>query len=497
MAALPAYSKMMLNGIPVCSKTLAETIAAYETAYARLVAPYAAMFPEFGISASTTAKKGGDQGPGLFDDYDSDTDSDRYVPENEAAFLTALHDRLGDRLQESLAMIDVVRLVKADKDSLNPHRHIPEIASLLSARSCKTYLDYLYGVRACLLVNAAGTAAPFRAGSVRGGYRQCAPQGRGRATSGASNNAPSVNLQNPPNPSKAGPEIAALGLPPIRGIFKAPQGYALGSNDYSAAHARIAAQTTQDPTFIAGYVANADNHCDVAAKIATLLGYSWTPAYVGEIRSQKTDEGRLATRCRNNAKNDFYGWLNGAGKAKTQETLRIGGFDCTIEFAGEIIDTLGAKFPLVKRFQDQLKRQIKEKLVRLPGCSLPYTAVAGISGRRVLLPVWPKTSDSYGGAKITDALMVCWMGVESDAKKAAMGMVLEVSKQNPDWDLYLVNDAHDELVWICKEQFYFKAHEAVDRLMAESLARYVTDIPVTDGPYEKPCEVTTNWAQCK
>ena len=463
-AALPAFVEMMETGMPVDEPTLDDVLAKYKTAYETISAPFFAAFPGYSIHETATAKSAGREDGNL---------------------IAALGKRLG------------IHVEKCDKDALGPYRDNPIIGSLLAAKSAKAYVNYLQGVKDSL-----------RDCAVRGGYRQCAPQGRGRSTSGGGDGetesstgatktgVPSVNLQNPPNPTKMCAELRGLDLPSVRSIFRAPPGYAMGGTDYSAAHARIAAQTTKDKAFIASYNDDIDIHCVVAAKLSWLVGKRWTESQLTKIRKEKTDDGGLATRLRNTAKNVFYGWLNGAGAAKTAETIGLGGYPCELDFAKEVISLLNDAFPGIKAYHDAIKKLIKLNPVFFTGCKLPYVGVAGISGRRVWLPVWPTNDKGYGGAKPTDALMVAWMTVESDAKKMAMGLVRIEAEKHPEWKLRLINDCHDELDWISLEEYFNDAGAAVWLAMQSALAYFVTVISVCEGPFE-PSEPTHSWDECK
>jgi DNA polymerase I - 3''-5'' exonuclease and polymerase domains len=212
-------------------------------------------------------------------------------------------------------------------------------------------------------------------------------------------------LQNPPSQGKCSPEIQALKLPPVRAIFRAPEGYAMGSTDYSAAHARICCETTGDEAFRKSYIENLDIHCKVASEIAKMIGKDWSEEFIGKVRKEKSEDGRLATSLRNVSKNVFYGWINGAGANTTENTITTGGFNCQKGFGKHILNVLGEAFPRVKAFQDSTKAHIRKELVEFEGSKIKYTWVRGLSGRRVYLPVWPPSNtNKYGGARPNDAL---------------------------------------------------------------------------------------------
>ncbi|MBW4583485.1 MAG: hypothetical protein KME42_28310 [Tildeniella nuda ZEHNDER 1965/U140] len=439
--ALPAFAEMSVYGFPADRTALENITQQYQSAADEIAKPFNATFP--GLSVDDNAK-------------------------------------LPPAIREKLS----INVDKTDKEALNPHRSHPVISSLLATRSIGAYLDYL-----------ANCKLAYRDGAIRGGYRQCAPQGRGRSTSGKSNGVPSVNLQNPPNPSKACPEVAVLHLPPVRSLFRPPAGYKLLVVDYSAAHARIAAETTGDKLFQASYIDDVDVHAIVAAKLSTLADRNWTREQISAIRKQKDAEGKLATTLRNIAKNVFYGWLNGAGAKKTAATVEIGGFRCTVEFAQSIIDLLQASFSGVKQYHDRVKRSIRTDKVWFEGCKLPYTWAVGLSGRRVFLPIWEAKEGGYGGAKPTDAVMVAWMTVEADSIKTAMHQIRLAAEVNPEWGLRLCNINHDELNCLCKEEHAEAAGYAVWLAMQSALAYFVRSIPAYENPYSAESVVCSDWSE--
>lgn len=449
MGALLPYAKMGLDGFPVCIETLNTVLEEYQQALEEVRSPVLSVLNVSSVSNSVELKQ-------------------------------ALSKHLG------------VTISSTNKTELSQYSDDCVISCLLDARTLENFVGYIQRCKDAVID-----------GAVRGSFRQCAPKGLGRATCGSDTESlksgfdgiPSVNLHNPPNPSKASPSIKALGLPPVRSFFKPQKGDSLLVFDFSAAHARVAAQTTQDKAFIASYVDNVDCHAIVASKLSSLVDKKWSREDISRIRKEKTDDGSLATRLRNIAKNVFYGWLNGAGKKKTLDTIHAGGLsNATIETASEIIDLLGESFPGIKSFHDRTKRELK-KTNPMPDCKLEYASIRAISGRRVYAPCYPpKYEGDSGGCNPNEAYIANWMMVESDSKKRAMALIWKKSKLRPEWRMRLANECHDEIDVLCDTRYVDAVARFCWKAMNGSLAYWVTDLPAYEDEYSLEACLAESWA---
>jgi DNA polymerase I len=447
--ALLPYADMGLKGFPVDREALTLVQDQYLKAFIKLSQP---LFDELGVASVANSIE--------------------------------LKKALGERLK--------VNLTSTNKTELSQYTDDPIVQSLLDARTLENFVGYI-----------SRCADAEINGAVRGNFRQCAPKGLGRATCGSDSDnlkngfkgIPGVNLHNPPNPSKASPSIKALGLPPVRSFFKPPEGYSLLIFDFSAAHARVAAQVTQDKAFIASYVDNVDCHAIVASKLSKLVGKHWSREEISKIRKQKDDDGAMATRLRNISKNIFYGWLNGAGKFKTMQTIHAGGLgNATQDDASEIIDLLGATFTGIKGFHDRTKRELR-KTHPMPECALEYAEIRAISGRRVYAPRYsPKGEGDRGGCNPNEAYIANWMMVESDAKKRAMALIWKKSIRNPEWGMRLVNECHDEIDVVCRSEFVEVCSKFCWWAMNGSLAYFVKDLPAYEDEYSLDGCLAETWA---
>lgn len=140
--------------------------------------------------------------------------------------------------------------------------NLPEAEALILARSMNTSINYLDGV-----LRKAFKSNEDELMSVRTFYRQIAPSGSGRSSCNgkltrSSDSDVGVQLQNPP----AKPPLACL--PNVLDIFRVPEGYGFGVFDLSAAHARIAAQLSQDKMLLDIYNQDFDGHSILASDIS-------------------------------------------------------------------------------------------------------------------------------------------------------------------------------------------------------------------------------------
>jgi DNA polymerase I-like protein with 3'-5' exonuclease and polymerase domains len=451
-AAILPYADMGLRGFPVCQTTLNSVYEQYLTAYETISKP---VLNALGVSSVANS----------------------------------------DELKNALSRHLNRPITATNKTELSQYTDDPIVQALLDCRSLDNFIGYIDRCRESYLE-----------GAVRGNFRQCAPKGLGRATCGSESESesktksktkgiPGVNLHNPPNPSKASPTIKALNLPPVRSFFKPSEGQSLLIFDFSAAHARVAAQVTQDKTFIASYIDNVDCHAIVASKLSKLVGKHWSREEISKIRKQKDDDGSLATRLRNISKNIFYGWLNGAGKGKTLMTIHAGGLgNAVLEDASEIIDLLGDTFTGIKGFHDRTKRSLK-KTTDVPGATLKYASIRAISGRRVYAPSYaPKDDRDRGGCNPNEAYIANWMMVESDAKKRAMGLIWKKARQKPEWGMRLANECHDEIDVLCNTEYVEEAAQFCWQAMNGSLAYWVKDLPAFEDPYRLDDCLAESWA---
>lgn len=146
------------------------------------------------------------------------------------------------------------------------------------------------------------------------------------------------NMQNIPSHNKD-----------IRQMFRAPDGWALLSSDYSAQEPRLTAHMSQDKKMIEAYIAGKDLYAEVAS-IAFGVPY--------EECLEKDPEGKYSAKGkerRGRAKAIVLGVCYGKGVPAIAEDLKI-----SVKLAQEIYDKIMKEFPGLKRFMEDSEKMAKE-----------------------------------------------------------------------------------------------------------------------------------------
>lgn len=447
--ALPAFVQMDYVGFPVNESKLDAALSQWKEAETPLLKPFTDEFPEVN-------------------------------PNAPHAVVAALNAKYGLGVSSS------------DKDALTPFADkYPAVKHLLLWRSLTTSIDYLKGIK-----------AEIRDGSVRGVYRQIAPRGFGRSTSGNKSAAAGmrgVNLQNPRNPAKMPLEIRALNLPEERSVFEAPKGYKLLVADLSSAHARIATEVSQDPTLLDAYNSGKDLHSITASALAKLQGLDWDWAYIAKNRKNKSHgDSRKCEELRVAAKPSFFGSLNAQGWKTLQDTARTeAGIEMSDELAQQAIQAWRTTYRTLFQFQRDHHRKCNRTHATFPGVKGIWAEVRGLSGRRCFMQKMTSTFDESRKPeiKLTDAVSFVWTSCEADVIKIAMAGCLLEADNHPEWELKLVNCCHDELDFTVREEYAVEAAKTVRLMMAGAMRLFIKSIPVEEEGAKAESMICSSWAE--
>ena len=381
-----------------------------------------------------------------------------------------------------------------NKKILVKNKHIESVNALLTFRSLNTQIDY-----------AQKLIEYYYGGSVRGNYAQMTAVDEtdddkgGKGTGRSSCSKP--NLQ---NPAKEISTFKALGLPAMRTVFEVPEGYKLIVSDLSQAHARIAAEYSQDEALLDIYKNYKDIHSITACIMAIKKGLSltWSPENIDLWRSDSSHQNYAqATDLRNRAKNVNYGSINQQSPATYQNTLATAREPIYITDE-EAKQDLGAWKGVYKKFITFCKNKWNDannQSIKFEGLKGVYGFIRGLSGRKVyfekFLQTDKRTLESKMAVKFTDSISALWITTEADVIKTAMALILKESDEHPEWVLRICNMAHDEIDCMCKEEYAETVAVVQNKIMDDCMRKYIKTIPVNEKNFNPLKSICNSWSE--
>lgn len=457
--ALPVFAEMEVFGYPINLEKTEVAIAQYEAAQSVVIAPFNELFP------------------------------DVQWTENEKV-IAAVETKLGLKLVDGKGKPTCdVKVLKALKQ--------PWADAIVKARNLNISLQYLRGLRDKAFINQFGhSVIVSNFFQIREGWRS------------SSRN---PNLQNTP---KLTDDLKALGLPSVRSVFEAPEGFNLIVQDLSGAHARICTQASKDKTLVAVYNENKDNHVLTARALLEVEGRYFTEeqaltlykSYKKKIKDglEPTEDEQLIATKRQEGKTGFYSFLNQAGAATMQQSFAKWGVQTTKEACQNLITALRKVYvdlyAYIKRqmviansynlqfdFEDKNGNSIKNEV---------YGVITSITGGRKFC----KKEISFGKFQVayTDSISFMWLSAEASMIKTAMGLIreqlLELTDRNTRGIAYTCGFLHDEADGLVSSDLAEQVAVIYGSTIAEVLRRFITVIPVEESSdYAKA--VCKTWAE--
>lgn len=395
--------------------------------------------------------------------------------------ITASSPTLVAQFQDKLG----ITLISTADNELQSSQDHEAITALCNYRSLKKGVDYLKS-----LVGSESEDHVFTS------FRQLTSTSFGRSTSARLADRTGVNLQNCPKDFKD-PALLKHNLPSIRACFGVPEGRSLIISDLSAAHARIAAQATQDDVLLKVFLEDMDAHSIIAADLAQeeKLGESWKPENIAKWRKDKTNANyKKANTFRDAAKNCLYGGLNVQGKATLQATVAKIGIQMSLEACEVAIKGFRKLYPGIYAYQKRIHTEANKQLHKF-GLACDFGSHYGLSGRRTFLAKWEnKFRPGSYEVKISDVCSFTWMSTEADIMKIAIAEVHEKFLNNPHWEARLCNLCHDELNAECNSTYELEVATVVCEAMDKAMAIYIKDLPVNEANATPVAAIARSWA---
>ena len=409
-----------------------------------------------------------------------------------------------------------LKLKSSSIDVLSGLTHLPEINALLSARSIKVVLTYLE-----TLLPVAFSTREGHPVSVRGHFRQIAPEATGRSSCTASISRKSgktgVQLQNPASKS---PDKK---LPHPRDVFRCPDTHRIILIDSAASHSRFCCVMANVKRLIEVYNDDLDNHSQLSVYVAK-AGYEeylrlknsglkvpdslqkliaampngkpWTlDEFMTDKHSENPDTKKMVKSLRDACKMIYYSSLNVAGVKRIWEQLHAIGLTwATEEITKAIRESFYELYPELPIFiRENFKlvnsrRETFGDFEDIHGNNITekygfYSYTEGITGRRKYLRLEEK--ESFGKkvlqANYTKACASRWLLSEASVWKHFLGQVVYLIDDHPEWGAYSSSFAHDEGAWLCLKEYALEACIEIYKLMEQCFNRWLKIIPFDSG----------------
>lgn len=243
----------------------------------------------------------------------------------------------------------------------------------------------------------------------------------GTVTGRLSSNDP--NLQNIPVRTEEGRRI--------RQAFIAPKGYKIISADYSQIELRIMAHLSQDKSLLNAFAHDKDIHRVTAS----------------EILSKPEPEVTAEERRRAKAVN--FGLIYGMSAFGLSKQINI-----PRKEAKFYIDRYFERYPGVQVYMDRIRQQASEQ-----------GYVETLSGRRLYLPKISSSRVNEKRGAERAAINAPMQGTAADIIKTAMIKMSEWIKTQPNDNIRMLMQVHDELVFEVKEEFVSEYSKSIKSIM--------------------------------
>lgn len=271
-----------------------------------------------------------------------------------------------------------------------------------------------------------------------------------------------------------------------RGIRAGGRSRSFGVADLSQAHARIAAEASQDPVMLRDFRAGRDFHLAMSHRLCAVEDPGFTFEEAERAYKDKAHPWHKRVKARRKtAKPANYGGFNLQGPRTLQVTAAKAADPVVepIEVWERVREAWVDLYRVFARFQRATIKKANRCRHRFDhiGVDGEYGEVRALTGRRLfLVKEWSPRFEGYS-VKGTDCVSAVWMMTEADVIKYAMGNILRDFDAHPEWGAIFTNMAHDEIDFECWEEHAAAVAEAVQRRFHEAM-RWggVVSVPVDE-----------------
>ena len=354
--------------------------------------------------------------------------------------------------------------------------------------------------------------AGFFNGRVTGTFRVLASNGVGRSSSGQWFTKCGINFQNPNKPLDDSGLIPSQlkeehNLKDLKQLLKAPPGKKLLIFDFSAAHARIAADLGYDRTLIKVYSEGLDSHCMMISQLAKPFhldqkyghlspGFTWSfKEVITALEDKKHPLNPIVKLIRKAvAKTVFYLGLNGGGKGRAYSAINERGFEVSLEDAGVIVQAWRSTYAGLWNFLTEMMQKLRSEPTYSIGTEKYKKYVVPRINQARWLPLFSSTFSDKLEPKLNDAAATNWLMIEGVALKLAQKQFTRIASNNPQWNAKMLVNAHDEYVVEINEQYAYSGAIAGQHCRNMGLQPWL-DL-VSAGPMEDPNSfIADTWSE--
>lgn len=456
-AAIPAFVNMILLGIPCDIELVKSHTQKHLKAMGDLEISFKAKFPKLEIT-SVSPKVA--------------IAIDEVLPNYKTYYKTS----------------EKTNAILADKDI---------VLNIAKDSECAELTDYLYAKSLSKRVsNFTQFSECYRDGSVYSTFNLAADSATGRISSARVGGILGSNHQNYPRPYPKDHKLYYCGN--VKDCLRAPEGYKMIICDYSSAHARIAAELSQDKNMIKVYREGLDIHCVTAATISPIrkfYGYEtpidWMTGSLMDrytkIKEAYNNGDVLAEKLRSCSKTMAYLTINFGGSKRLYDTF-LG--EVPLEECKALLDAYWTTYSDLYAFCNSLQKHTKKVLDPINGAY--YATYRMPTGLNRYFRIW---SGNYGEqTKINELIASQWLLCEGYSMFKAITRIHAMFLRHSEWEGRLATVNHDEIVSITKDEYSFVAASHVQDIMSDCLGFWIKSFPPIDkvDPSQLICQ---SWAE--
>lgn len=380
-----------------------------------------------------------------------------------------------------------------DESTLNVIDLLIEVIYFRSIQKAASTLDSYYT-----------SFCPMRK-SIQVSYNVLATQGMGRSSSGGqaskdwqNSEVEPLKIQNAQNWSKHLPSHQKYGLPPIRSIVQAREGYTLCEIDLAASHIQFARFLSKDESLQESHDSGIKIHYYTLSSVLEFEGMSVTPAecidlVTGKVDSKNKDRYKYLYKL---VKQVIYCFLNYGGAATLQGEFFKYEMFVPLRDCRKYLDAAATRYFQLRSFQERVHRTALNRIDSLYAPTGEYLGKFGYSITCDNSVVWHRakwTDNGHLDIKISDVVSAQWLRPEATVYKLSLREILDLCIDV--WGLNTVvrpiTFTHDSCMLEIKDEHVHEILPVCFDIVNKNMSNLITDYK-PEGDYTE-CILGKYW----